>query len=150
MNLTAPRRLRFASGDLAAEVVCAAAHPGKPGAGGLLLWKDASFYLRLDHGSCGPRDAVFSGCIGGTDVVVGRGRMHSRRACLRIERSGASVRALCSEDGHAWNSVGCAEFPVDDTLEVGIFADGALAPELYPQTSAAGSSVRFESFELWL
>jgi DNA-binding SARP family transcriptional activator len=150
MNLTAPRLLRSASGDLAAEVVCAAAHPGKPGAGGLLLWKDASFYLRLDHGSCGPRDAVFSGCIGGTDVVVGRGRMHSRRACLRIERSGASVRALCSEDGHAWNSLGCAEFPVDDTLEVGIFADGALAPELYPQNSAEGSSVRFESFQLWL
>jgi class 3 adenylate cyclase/tetratricopeptide (TPR) repeat protein len=147
-NLSAPRLMRPAAGDCAHQVSCGPAESGMPGVGGVLLWKSERDYLRLDFGSFAARDVAFCGCIGNKDTIIGRGRVPAERVRLRLERSGATVRALCSADGKAWFTVGEVDFPAGGPLEVGLFADGVLRPELYPRTYVAGSRIRFTDFEL--
>jgi len=51
---------------------------------------------------------------------------------LRLERVDNTVNALCSADGNEWFTVDHVEFPVDDPVEVGLFAIGTLyQPHLY-------------------
>ena len=51
---------------------------------------------------------------------------------MRLERVDNTVNALCSADGNEWFTVDHVEFPVDDPVEVGLFAIGTLyQPHLY-------------------
>jgi tetratricopeptide (TPR) repeat protein len=148
VNLDAPRLVRTASGNVAVQVSCTAGSRDTPSAGGLVMWKDEDNYLRLDRGSMAESNVLFSGCILKSDAVFGRGGLYAARAYLRLERSGSTVRALCSGDGREWSAVGEAEFTVEDPLDVGLFADGAVHPEVYPRSYGSGSTVRFAAFEL--
>jgi regulation of enolase protein 1 (concanavalin A-like superfamily) len=148
-NLAAPRLLRPVSGDFAVQVACDASGSTSPCVGGLVLWRNGRNYLRLDRGAMGSGQLMFSGCIGNRHTIIGRGRLGPGRIVLRLERRGAAVRALCSADGERWSTAGQAELPVEDTLEVGLFADGAIRPEIYPRSYQFGSEIRFTGFALW-
>jgi hypothetical protein len=120
-----------------------------PTIGGLLLWKDKQNYLRLDKGIRGKHEINFSGCIANKDLIIGRGRLVSERAYLRLERVGNCVNALCSADGEAWFTAGGVEFPVEDPVEVGVHAIGMIDRTIYHGAYPEGTAIRFEGFELW-
>lgn len=147
-NHSAPRVLRPASGAIVLQVSCGPGQSDRPAVGGLLVWKDQRNFLRLDSGSFAPQNVAFCGSINNRDIIIGRGRLRSERPCLRLERSGPLIRALCSGDGQEWHLVGQVEFPVEDPLEVGLYADGAIRPEIYPRLYGLGSAVRFAEFRL--
>jgi hypothetical protein len=130
------------------RVACGTGGHGRPAVGGVLIWKDERNYLRLDRGSMGERNVLFSGCIANVDVMVGRGDLGADCANLLLERRGPIVRALCSGDGANWYTVGESAFPVEDPLELGLFADGAARPEIYPRTYCGGSEIIFT--DVWL
>jgi regulation of enolase protein 1 (concanavalin A-like superfamily) len=67
---------------------------------------------------------------------------------LRLERAGGVVRALCSGDGGEWHCVGETPFPAGRDLEVGLFSEGAVRPEIYPRTYGAGAEIVFKEFTL--
>ena len=73
----------------------------------------------------------------------------SGRVFLRLERIGVCVKALCSADGVEWFTVGSVEFPVQDSVQVGIHAIGAIDRTIYHGDYSDGTAIRFESFQLW-
>jgi regulation of enolase protein 1 (concanavalin A-like superfamily) len=148
LNLSAPRLLRHVAGEFAMQTVCVPLTADQPAMGGILLWKGKENFLRLDRGTRGPHEVSFQGCLGNQDVIIGRGHLPAERVILRLERLGPRVRALCSADGQEWFTVGHAEFPVEDPLEVGVHAIGAIDRTLYPGPYPEGTAIRFESFQL--
>jgi adenylate cyclase len=174
MNLTAPRlhRSRWRKEDLpgppgeagregfAVQTVCLPAAAelcpaggletiARPAIGGLLLWKDRENFVRLDRGLAGQHQVAFMGCLGDKWVILGRGRLPSERLFLRLERFGECVRALCSADGQCWFTVGQVVFPVEDPVEVGLYAIGTINRAIYPGAHPGGTAIRFESFQIW-
>ena len=149
LNLSAPRILRLVCGDFIAQTVCLPISNGKPAIGGILLWKDEGNFLRLDTGTRGRYEISFSGCIGNEDIIIGRGRLPSERVSLRLERLGDHVRALCSPDGEEWFTVGDVDFQVEDPIEIGLHAIGAIDRTIYHGAYPKGTAIRFESFRLW-
>jgi len=112
-----------------------------------VIWKDAENYLRLDLGTAASGHVMFSGCIRNRDIVIGRGRLGTEQACLRLERSGTNVRALASTGNGRWYSVGRAELRADGPVQAGLFADGAIRPEVYLRLDQEGSEIRFTGLE---
>jgi hypothetical protein len=154
VNLSAPRLLRSAAGagDLAVQTVCVPALEEKPASGGILLWKDRENYLRLDRGTWGEREITFLGCLKGQDVLIGRGCLPldaSGQVCLRLERLGGHVNALCSADGKTWFTVGHVAFPVEGPVQVGLHAIGSIDRTIYRGAYPDGTAIRFNSFALW-
>jgi hypothetical protein len=149
LNRSAPRLLRPVAGAFAIQTVCIPLTTDKPAIGGVLLWKDQGNFLRLDRGALGPHEVSFQGCLGNQDVIIGRGRLPAARLFLRLERQGPRVNALCSADGQNWFTVGHAEFPVEDPLEVGLHAIGNIDRTLYHGAYPEGTAIRFESFDRW-
>jgi tetratricopeptide (TPR) repeat protein len=147
-TLGAPRLVRSVAGDFAFEATTSRTTHDGPAVGGLLAWKDARNHLRLDRGSSTPRTITFGGCIANRDVNIGRGNLLSEAVHLRLERSGSAVRALCSANGTEWFTVGGTEFPVEDPIKAGVFADGAIRPEVYPRTFRGGTEIRFTDFTM--
>ncbi len=152
INLSAPRLLRKASGDLAAQTICGTTSDDKPAVGGLLLWKDEQYYLHLDWGVFGRNDVSFTGCVDSQDVVIGRGRLSLdglERVHLRLERAGDEVRAFCSADGESWFAVGHMAFPVKDPIRIGLHAIGSIDRTVHCGAYPDGTAIRFGSFQLW-
>jgi tetratricopeptide (TPR) repeat protein len=149
VNHTAPRILRPISGDFAVQTRCAPASPRLPALGGLLLWKDAKNFLRLERGSKGKCEITFERCLGNKHRIVGRGRLVSEQIFLRLERRGSRVDALCSADGQGWFTVGHADFSVEGPVQVGLHALGQIDRSLYPGAYPEGTAIRFESFDMW-
>lgn len=113
----------------------------RPAAGGLVMWKDDKNYLRLDRGPLCESAVMYGGFIRNVDVVVGHARLDAEATYLRLERSGAAVRALCSADGRGRSLVGKTAFAAADPIRIGLFADGAVRPAFYPRTFAGGSEI---------
>ena len=111
--------------------------------GGLLLWKDKANYLRLERGTRGEHEISFQGCLGKKNAIIGRGRLPAEPIFLRLERLGSRVNALCSTDGQSWFTVGHAEFPIEDPLEVGLHAIGSIDRTLYHGAYPEGTAIRF-------
>lgn len=149
INLSAPRMLRKVSGDFTAQVVCVRVSAEMPSIGGILLWKDEENWLRLDRGTRGEDEISFSGCLENTDLMFGRGQISSGRVFLRLERLGHHVKSLCSPDGKAWFTVGEADFPENDPIEIGLHAIGHIDRLIYPGAYPDGTAIRFISFHLW-
>jgi hypothetical protein len=169
INLSAPRILRPASGDLVVQTVCSAssseAAADAPSSGGLLMWSDAENYVRLDVGTGGGREVFLGGCIHNVDLVAGRGRLPQMvsgedsagqtshflagEVYLLLERIGTHVRALCSRDGAEWYLAGQVELKVPARLQVGLYANGNIDRLIYPGAYPDGTEIRFESFQMW-
>jgi hypothetical protein len=153
VNLSAPRLLRPASGDWVAQTQCVPVSGQAPAIGGLVLWVAKENYLRLDRGAIGERDVYFGGCLENRDVLIGRGRLppgnNSGRVFLQLERVAEQVRAFCSTDGECWFTAGQVTFPVEDPVQVGVFAIGSIDRTVYHGAYPDGTAIRFESFRLW-
>jgi DNA-binding SARP family transcriptional activator/class 3 adenylate cyclase len=145
MNGSAPRLVQSARGGFAIQTVCEPVSTEKPAIGGLLLWKDARNYVRLDRGTRGPSEISFSGCVADRDLIIGRGRLLGERVVLRLERVGDRVSALCSANGQNWFTVGHIPFPVEDPVEIGLHAIGAIDRTIYHGAYPDGTAIRFES-----
>jgi tetratricopeptide (TPR) repeat protein len=152
INVSAPRILRSASGDLVVQATCAPVGGEKPTIGGLLLWKDRENYLGLTRGLAGAYEITFTGHIDNKDLVFGRGQLGTgdlQRVFLRLERAGNYVQAFCSADGVEWFTVGHTVFPVEDPIRVGLHAIGHIEREIYHGPYPEGTAIRFETFWLW-
>jgi class 3 adenylate cyclase/DNA-binding SARP family transcriptional activator/regulation of enolase protein 1 (concanavalin A-like superfamily) len=153
LNWSAPRLLRPVCGDFVAQITCLPASAGKPAIGGLCLWKDKDNFLCLERGSRGPAEIRLAGCLDKQDVVIGRGHLSldnpPERVYLRLERLGQQVKALCRADSERWFSVGQVDFPVEDPVEVGLYAVGNIDRLVYPGAFPEGTAIRFESFQVW-
>ena len=114
-----------------------------------MLWTNQEEYLRLDWGVRGPHEVSFQGRVGNKEAFIGRGLLPAERLLLRLERLGPRVHALCSADGEDWFTVGQVEFPVEDPVEVGLYAIGSINRLIYPGAYPEGTAIRFERFELW-
>lgn len=149
LNVSAPRLTIRAEGDLVAQVSVRPAKGGTPRIGGLLLWHDSRNFLRLDVGTRGHSEVYFSGYIRDEYIIVGRGRLDSDRAVLRLEREGERVRSLCSADGHDWHTAGEVHFPVGGTIDVGVHAIGSIDRVQCPGSHSDGTAIRFEDCQIW-
>jgi hypothetical protein len=155
INLGAPRMLRTASGDWVIQTACSAL--GSPACGGLVIWEGRESYLRLDVGTGGPHEVFFAGCVENQDAVLGRGQLPGGKTLqgapkavhLRFERTGEQVRALCSADGATWFLVGETRFVSAGSLQVGLYANGAIDRVVHPGAHSEGTAIRFLSFRQW-
>jgi hypothetical protein len=92
---------------------------------GLLVWKDALNYLRLEKFALDPwhnADVSLAGRVQGEFRDFGRGRLRGESYFLRLERTGERFTALCSADGETWLTCGSVLFPAGDPLLVGVHA----------------------------
>jgi predicted ATPase/class 3 adenylate cyclase len=164
-NMSAPRLLRPVSGDLAVQATCTLTRGQSPTIGGILLWKDRENYLRLERGTRGRHEICFRAVVGGKSSTVGRGRLALsaqpaadgaetgppiERVFLRLERLKRGVDAFCSADGQQWFTLGYIEFPVEDPIEIGLYASGMLERVISPGAYPEGTAIRFEAFQVWV
>jgi hypothetical protein len=163
INLSAPRALHSAFGDLVVQATCVPVSDDRPTVGGILLWQDKENYLHLARGVFGEQDVSLRGCLDNRDVIVGRGQLpaheraggrtdtpadRAKRVFLRLERIGERVQAFCSADGKRWLTVGHATFPDAGPVRVGVHAIGSIHRTIYHGAYPDGTAIRFESF--WL
>jgi tetratricopeptide (TPR) repeat protein len=149
LNRSGPRLMRRVAEGFTVETVCTPAAEDKPALGGILCWRDARNFLRLDRGTGGEHEISFTGCVGNRDLIVGRGRLSANRVVLRMEQRDGRVTSLCSMDGRDWFSLGQVEFGAEEPMQVGLYAVGRLDRTLYPGAYREGTAIRFESFRLW-
>jgi hypothetical protein len=153
LNLSAPRVLRPASGDVTIQTVCQPVDD-TPAIGGLLLWQDEENYLSVNVGFWGEHQVLFEGCLDNQDTITGRGLLpHDERAgqkvFLCLKRAEDNVSAFCSADGEQWFTVGKMKFSTGDLIQVGLCAFGDIDRAIYRGAYPDGSAIRFESFRLW-
>jgi tetratricopeptide (TPR) repeat protein len=147
-NQTAPRVLRGCDGDFAMEASCESVD-ARPAIGGLLVWADERNYLGLRVGDHGPQSIALTGCIDGRDGTVGRGRLPTGVARLRVEKTGAIVRGLCTVDGQTWLGVGEAEMSAAEPLQIGLLGIGRINRTLYRGAFPEGTAIRFSPLGIW-
>ena len=99
----------------------------------------------------GEREIALEACINNKSACIGRGHLtpYTQKVFLRLERIGNSINALCSADGDEWLSVGHADFPVDDLVEIGLYANGGIDRTIYHGAYPDGTAIRFQDFRLW-
>lgn len=153
VNTTAPRLVRPAAGNFTLQTKVDAFSADQPAIGGLLIWRDRQNFLCLNRGLRGPTEFSLEGRLAQQNFFGGRGHLFSASPnasiTLRLERIGSTVRALCSADGETWFSVGRVEFPVDDSVNVGLYASGAIDRTVYPGAFPDGTAIRFDGVWLW-
>ena len=152
VNRSAPRMLRPGAGDLMIQTVCTVAAPDRPATGGILLWRDRTCFVLLEWGRRGAREVALEGCLGGQDLILGRGLLpvepdgaSPERVFLRIAREGEGIIALCSTDGQRWLVVGEVPTFTCGPVEAGLCAIGAIDRLVYPGAYPKGTAIRFAS-----
>jgi hypothetical protein len=98
-NYNAPRLVREADGDFTLETKIAG--PGR-WCGGLLVWKDADNFVRLDRGIRFRNDISLGGAIDGEYVSLAHDYVEADPVWLRLERAGSRYTAYYSADGNQW------------------------------------------------
>jgi DNA-binding SARP family transcriptional activator len=113
-DLNAPRLLANApGGDWVAQTLVELEPGVLASFGGLLLWQDALHFVRLELQQRRTDQYMieFAAYLDGEWIIVGRGCWSDEPAWLRLERSGESLRALCSADGERWLTSGSLTLP---------------------------------------
>jgi class 3 adenylate cyclase len=130
LNLNAPRLLLEVRGDFALETRMEGDWEEREvGSTGLLVWKDALNFLRLDKfpmSAWHNGDIMLEARVNGEFLHFGRGRLRGGSYFLRLERTGERFTALCSTDGENWLTCGSVLFPTGDPLLVGVHAIGGM------------------------
>jgi len=104
INLTAPCILRSVPASAVVQTVCGPVSAEQPAIGGILFWKDRDSFVRLDWGSGGSHEITLRGCLGGHDVVLGRGLLPpglSQEGILGLAPSGAQLPDASGGSGEA-------------------------------------------------
>jgi len=123
-NLNAPRLVREIDGDFAVETKMKAIGEDIPIVGGLLVWKGDDGLIRLERNE---RGRISFSCK--TEEVwryVGSRYLSSDVVYLRLERLNESFSAYCSGNGNEWMLCEEMKIPINDPLQVGLYAIGAI------------------------
>jgi len=149
-NMSAPRFVREITGDFAVQVCVSPATKDKPQIGGLLIWKDDKNYVCFERGRNDPYGFWFYGCINKEEQMVGRGLLpeESEFTYIRLERNGNEISAYCSIDNENWLTCGKLSFPVDDPIQVGIYAIGMIDRTTYCGEYREGTATLFRNFRI--
>ena len=98
-------------------------------------------------------DIAFMGCVDNNDIFIGRGQLRDdemkERIFLRLTQRGTHVEAFCSVDGKQWWTVGLVEFPVSNSMQVGVHAIGEIDRTIYHGAYPDGTAIRFTEFKMW-
>jgi len=150
VNLSAPRLVQETASNLAVEVCILPASDDKPQIGGLLVWKDRDNFLRFEKGMNGQKSVLLGGYTNGERQIAGHGLMPGDgETHLRLERLGDQFSAYCSADGENWLTCGTMTLPLDDPIQVGIYANGMIDRTIYCGSYEEGTATQFRSFKLW-
>jgi predicted ATPase/class 3 adenylate cyclase/regulation of enolase protein 1 (concanavalin A-like superfamily) len=141
-NFNAPRLLQEISDDFAIETKIASADEKTPAVGGLLVWKDKDNFIRFEKGMRGKNNFELSGSVNGKLNHFGRGMLLSKTIYMRIECIGDILSSYCSSDGENWLTCGEVNFPVDDSIQIGIHAIGSTGSE------STATATRFDYFRV--
>lgn len=121
LNSHAPRLLRRISGDFAVETQVVGFDREEYQIGGLLLWASEGTYVSFGKKLPKINELRLEVCQQGQPEIMGYGWLPESKIHIRLERSGNSVSALCSNDGDNWQDCGKASFAVDDPIWVGLY-----------------------------
>jgi len=151
LNMSAPRFVREITGDFAVQVCVSPATKDKPQIGGLFIWKDDKNYICFERGESDPYGFWFLGYINGKGKMVGRGLLpeESEFTYMRLERNGSEISAYCSIDNENWLTCGKLSFPIDDPIQVGIYAIGMIDRTIYCREYREGTAMLFRNFKIW-
>ena len=144
-DMSAPRLLMRVPGDFAIETRMRIT-PQLREHGGLLVWKNANRFLRLEKTS-GPHafrgDVRFERHVGRSFNLRGRGAglRNVRELFLRLERRGNQFSSFASADGIQWKSCGQTNVGMGEAVDVGLHA---LCPGNIPPTLT-----RFDYFRVF-
>ena len=144
-DMSAPRLLMRVPGDFAIETRMRIT-PQLREHGGLLIWKNANRFLRLEKTS-GPHafrgDVRFERHVGRSFNLRGRGGglRNVRELFLRLERRGNQFSSFASADGIQWKSCGQTNVGMGEATDVGLHA---LCPGNIPPTLT-----RFDYFRVF-
>lgn len=144
-DMSAPRLLMRVPGDFAIETRIRVT-PQLREHGGLLIWKNANRFLRLEKTS-GPHafrgDVRFERHVGRIFNLRGRagGLRNARELFLRLERRGNQFSSFASDDGIRWHSCGQTNVGMGEAVDVGLHA---LCPGNIPPTLT-----RFDYFRVF-
>jgi len=143
-NMDAPRLLQIVSGDFAIETRIPVTRQLREH-GGLLVWKDANAFIRLEKTSGAHSfrgDVRFERHVNRVYSLVGRGPglTNVRQLYLRLERKGNSFTGYASADGISWQTCGTTFVGMGDPVHVGLHA---LCPGNIPATTT-----RFDYFRI--
>ena len=144
-DMSAPRLLMRVPGDFAIETRMRIT-PQLREHGGLLIWKNANRFLRLEKTS-GPHafrgDVRFERHVGRSFNLRGRGAglRNVRELFLRLERRGNQFSSFASADGIQWKSCGQTNVGMGEAVDVGLHA---LCPGNIPPTLT-----RFDFFRVF-
>ena len=144
-DMSAPRLLMRVPGDFAIETRVRVT-PQLREHGGLLIWKNANRFLRLEKTS-GPHafrgDVRFERHVGRIFNLRGRagGLRNARELFLRLERRGNQFSSFASADGIQWRSCGQTNVGMGEAVDVGLHA---LCPGNIPPTLT-----RFDYFRVF-
>ena len=144
-DMSAPRLLMRVPGDFAIETRVRVT-PQLREHGGLLIWKNANRFLRLEKTS-GPHafrgDVRFERHVGRIFNLRGRaaGLRNARELFLRLERRGNQFSSFASDDGIRWRSCGQTNVGMGEAVDVGLHA---LCPGNIPPTLT-----RFDYFRVF-
>ena len=144
-DMSAPRLLMRVPGDFAIETRVRVT-PQLREHGGLLVWKNANRFLRLEKTS-GPHafrgDVRFERHVGRIFNLRGRaaGLRNARELFLRLERRGNQFSSFASADGIRWRSCGQTNVGMGEAVDVGLHA---LCPGNIPPTLT-----RFDYFRVF-
>jgi DNA-binding SARP family transcriptional activator len=110
-NFDAPRLLLAVSGDYAVEVDVELVQEQM--LAGLLIWIDDRNFVKLEMRGRSPErvNMELEARIDGNFETICVGPADRRPMRLRLERTGTSVRGLCSPDGRAWWELGTTWLP---------------------------------------
>jgi hypothetical protein len=156
-RMNAPRVLRNVEGDFIAQVKVTARFPawvksvvptrGPFHGAGLLLWKDAKTYVRLERAHLKPDDpdAAYANWElrkGGEFARIGDDSvgLEGESTWLRLERRGRLLFGSVSADGIGWTTLEPIEVDLPAKLQVGVNAG---------QNTSTGFEPTFEAFRLF-
>ena len=148
INAGAPVLRTPVAGDFALQAQCLPSLLRPVIMGGLLLWCDMANFVRLDFGGLGAGEISCLGAVGGRRCFWGRTATGCSEPYLRLERSGETVRALYSEDGHRWLLVADAEAAAAGQWTAGLMALGMVDRAIFPSAPGGGGAMRFRAIHL--
>ena len=150
-NKTAPRLVREIAGDFAVEVCMSPVSNEKPSICGILVWKNDN-NVCLKMGDQSQREIRMEVTVDGKSRLSGHGLLPDSdkdKTYLRLERVGSLFYAYCSIDSENWYIYGTMDLPMEDPIQLSIYARGYIDRTIYCGEYKEGTATLFRNFRLW-